>query len=199
MVVDERNMLDHILSRENAYKALVEWIPNARSQYASNRNYDIDRNTTSRLSSFISSGLLSEEDILQCANDIGIPSKNNKFMEEIFWRIYFRGFLENRPSIWNSYISDLKKLDDQKNKLDYENAISARTGIECFDDWTVQLNDTGYLHNHTRMWYASIWVFTLNLPWQLGADFFLRKLIDADEASNTLSWRWVAGLSLIHI
>ena len=201
MVVDERNMLDHILSREDAYKALVEWIPNARSQYASNRNYDIDRNTTSRLSSFISSGLLSEEDILQCANDIGIPSKNNKFLEEIFWRIYFRGYLENRPSIWNSYISDLKKLDDHKNKLDYENAISARTGIECFDDWTVQLNDTGYLHNHTRMWYASIWVFTLNLPWQLGADFFLRKLIDADEASNTLSWRWVAGLhlSLIHI
>ena len=151
MVVDERSMLDHILSREDAYKALVEWIPNARSQYASSRNYDIGKNTTSRLSSFISSGLLSEEDIIQCANDIGIPSKNNKYLEEIFWRIYFRGYLENRPSIWNSYISDLKKLDDLKNKLDYENAISASTGIECFDDWTVQLNDTGYLHNHTRM------------------------------------------------
>ena len=96
-------------------------------------------------------------------------------MEEIFWRIYFRGYLENRPSIWSSYISDLRKLGDYKNKLDYENAISARTGIECFDDWTIQLNDTGYLHNHTRMWYASIWVFTLNLPWQLGADFFLRN------------------------
>ena len=194
MVVDERSMLDHILSREDAHKALVEWIPNARSQYASSRNYDIGKNTTSRLSSFISSGLLSEEDIIQCANDIGIPSKNNKFIEEIFWRIYFRGYLENRPSIWNSYISDLKKLDNHKNKLDYVNAVSAKTGIECFDDWTIQLNDTGYLHNHTRMWYASIWVFTLNLPWQLGADFFLRKLIDADEASNTLSWRWVAGL-----
>ena len=76
MVVDERNMLDHILSREDAYKALVEWIPNARTQYASNRNYDIDKNTTSRLSPFISSGLLSEEDIIQCANNIGIPSKN---------------------------------------------------------------------------------------------------------------------------
>ncbi len=84
MVADERNMLDHILSRENAHKALVEWIPNARSQYANNRNYDIDRNTTSRLSSFISSGLLSEEDILQCANDIGIPSKNNKFLKKSF-------------------------------------------------------------------------------------------------------------------
>ena len=63
MVVDERNMLDHILSREDAYKALVEWIPNARSQYANNRNYDIGKNTTSRLSSFISSSESKPEDI----------------------------------------------------------------------------------------------------------------------------------------
>ena len=44
------------------------------------------------------------------------------------------------------------------------------------------------------MWFASIWVFTLQLPWQLGADFFLRHLLDGDPASNTLSWRWVSGL-----
>jgi deoxyribodipyrimidine photo-lyase len=44
------------------------------------------------------------------------------------------------------------------------------------------------------MWFASIWIFTLCLPWALGADFFLRHLVDADAASNTLSWRWVAGL-----
>jgi deoxyribodipyrimidine photo-lyase len=44
------------------------------------------------------------------------------------------------------------------------------------------------------MWFASIWIFTLRLPWALGADFFLRHLIDGDPASNTLSWRWVAGL-----
>ena len=57
-----------------------------------------------------------------------------------------------------------------------------------------ELVDTGYLHNHTRMWFASIWIFTLGLPWQLGADFFYRHLLDGDAASNTLSWRWVAGL-----
>ena len=51
-----------------------------------------------------------------------------------------------------------------------------------------------HLHNHTRMWFASIWIFTLKLDWQLGADFFLRHLIDGDAASNTLSWRWVGGL-----
>jgi hypothetical protein len=44
------------------------------------------------------------------------------------------------------------------------------------------------------MWFASIWIFTLGLPWRLGADFFYRHLLDGDAASNTLGWRWVAGL-----
>jgi deoxyribodipyrimidine photo-lyase len=44
------------------------------------------------------------------------------------------------------------------------------------------------------MWFASIWIFTLRLPWELGADLFLRHLLDGDPASNTLSWRWVGGL-----
>jgi deoxyribodipyrimidine photo-lyase len=68
------------------------------------------------------------------------------------------------------------------------------TGIECFDAWVRELVDLGWLHNHARMWFASIWIFTLRLPWQLGADFFYKHLLDADPASNTLSWRWVAGL-----
>ena len=44
------------------------------------------------------------------------------------------------------------------------------------------------------MWFASIWIFTLKLPWQLGADFFMQNLLDGDPASNTLSWRWSAGI-----
>ena len=44
------------------------------------------------------------------------------------------------------------------------------------------------------MWFASIWIFTLDLPWELGAEFFLKHLYDGDSASNTLGWRWVAGI-----
>ncbi|MEN9499420.1 MAG: hypothetical protein RIS83_1239, partial [Pseudomonadota bacterium] len=76
----------------------------------------------------------------------------------------------------------------------YEAAIKGQTGIACFDAWVQELVETGYVHNHARMWFASIWIFTLRLPWELGADFFLRHLLDGDAASNTLSWRWVAGL-----
>ena len=75
-----------------------------------------------------------------------------------------------------------------------EAAEQGRTGIDCFDAWSTELRETGWLHNHVRMWFASIWMFTLRLPWELGADFFARELIDFDPASNTLSWRWVAGL-----
>ena len=58
----------------------------------------------------------------------------------------------------------------------------------------MKLKKNNYLHNHTRMWFASIWIFTLKLPWQLGAEFFLKNLYDGDSASNTLGWRWVGGL-----
>ena len=57
-----------------------------------------------------------------------------------------------------------------------------------------ELRTEGWLHNHTRMWFASIWIFTLRLPWPLGAALFEHHLKDADAASNTLSWRWVAGI-----
>ncbi len=76
----------------------------------------------------------------------------------------------------------------------YRRAVEGKTGIECFDAWVEELLETGYLHNHTRMWFASIWIFTLRLPWELGADFTYRHFIDGDPASNTLSWRWVGGL-----
>jgi deoxyribodipyrimidine photo-lyase len=72
--------------------------------------------------------------------------------------------------------------------------MNGQTGLDCFDAWATELVDTGYLHNHARMWFASIWIFTLGLPWRLGADFFYRHLLDGDAASNTLGWRWVAGL-----
>ncbi|SMF77548.1 FAD-binding domain-containing protein [Pseudobacteriovorax antillogorgiicola] len=75
-----------------------------------------------------------------------------------------------------------------------ENALQGTTGIIAFDTWVEELVNTGYLHNHARMWFASIWCFTLKLPWYRGAQFFYENLLDGDPAANTLSWRWVVGL-----
>ena len=72
--------------------------------------------------------------------------------------------------------------------------MEGNTNIDCFNEWVNELKNNNYLHNHTRMWFASIWIFTLDLPWQLGAEFFMQHLFDGDAASNTLGWRWVAGV-----
>ena len=139
--------------------------------------------------------------------------KNEKFIQEVLWRVYWKGWLELRPSVWSDYLEDLKKIKENfKDNQNYLNAINGKTNIECFNYWANELKNHNYLHNHARMWFASIWIFTLGLPWQLGAEFFMKYLFDGDCASNTLGWRWVAGiqtkgknyvasewLSLIHI
>ena len=176
-----------------SHTALKNWMPKSKDFYPSYRNYDLtSKQTTSKLSSAISSGIIKESDIIRSLNEHGV-STSNKFLEEVFWRIYFRGYFETHPSIWQSYKECLSN-DKQFKDEDYQNAIDGNTGILCFDDWLNDLYNTGYLHNHTRMWFASIWMFTLKLPWTLGCDLFMRYLSDADEASNILSWRWVAGL-----
>ena len=180
--------------RQHSIDKMTDWMPNAASSYQSSRNYDLDgKQTTSRLSESISAGILSEVDVIDCAKRFNISMKNNKFIEEIFWRVYFRGYFETHPSVWTHYTKNLNSHFQKLPKY-YDIAVKGETEIECFNAWINQLKETGYLHNHTRMWFASIWIFTLDLPWELGADLFMRYLNDADEASNTLSWRWVAGL-----
>lgn len=115
-------------------------------------------------------------------------------MQEVFWRTYWKGWLEQNPEVWRRYRREVQAFADGDLPAGYDDAVAGRTGIDAMDAWVRELVDTGDLHNHTRMWFASIWIFTLGLPWQLGADFFYRHLLDGDAASNTLSWRWVAGL-----
>lgn len=121
--------------------------------------------------------------------------ESEKFVQEVVWRTYWKGWLERHPGLWSSYVQRLQHLKSCfTNAADLQRAVEGQTGIECFDHWVRELKQTGYLHNHARMWFASIWIFTLKLPWEIGADFFLSHLLDADAAANTLSWRWVAGL-----
>ncbi len=181
---------------------LERFATKAGRDYASRRNFDLgpeNRGNVSTLSPFVRHRLVLEQEILQSTLALHTPSQAAKFVEEVFWRAYFKGWLEHRPSVWSDYRVSIRRLiDDLDSDADlharYESAIAGNTGIDCFDAWARELVQTGYLHNHARMWFASIWVFTLQLPWQLGADFFYRHLLDGDPASNTLSWRWVCGL-----
>ena len=189
-------------TRDAGLARLRAFVPNAGRAYAARRNADLgpgDRSNISCLSPWIRHGLIDEEEVLRATLARHAPSTAEKFVQEVFWRAYFKGWLEQHPSVWASYVVEkdqqLAELDHRPVlNADYCAAIEGRTGIDCMDAWARELVTTGYLHNHTRMWFASIWTFTLHLPWQLGADFFMRHLMDADAAANTCSWRWVVGL-----
>jgi hypothetical protein len=185
-----------IPTREAGLEALHDFVPRAGSAYARDRNHDLGaaRENVSGLSPYLRHRLLTEREVLGTVLAHHSPGASEKFVQEVFWRTYWKGWLEQNPEVWRRYRHDVDALLAGDLPADHEAAVSGRTGIAAMDAWVHELVETGYLHNHTRMWFASIWIFTLGLPWQLGADFFYRHLLDGDAASNTLSWRWVAGL-----
>ena len=182
-------------ARESALRHLDGFVPSTGRAYQSRRNFDLGpgrRGNTSTLSPYLRRRLLTEREVVEAALEAHGLDGSEKFVQEVFWRTYFKGWLERRPSVWQHYLGLVE--DAPTNLKAYKQAIAGETGIACFDAWARELTEHNYLHNHARMWFASIWIFTLRLPWALGADFMLRHLLDGDPASNTLSWRWVAGL-----
>jgi deoxyribodipyrimidine photo-lyase len=185
-------------SKRAAESALEDFLPKAGTDYAADRNSDYGPNrhhNVSTLSPWIRTRMLTEWAIIQSVLEEHSEKSAAKFIDEVCWRTYWKGWLQLRPAVWEEYLSARAiLLEEYSGHLGYEKAIAGETGIDCFDAWATELAETGYLHNHARMWAASIWIHTLKLPWELGADWFLRHLLDGDAASNTLSWRWVAGL-----
>ena len=185
-------------TRQAALERLAGFVPAAGRAYAEGRNLDPGPgrpNAVSGLSPYLRHRVITEAEVVDAVMQAHGLAGADKFIQEVLWRTYWKGWLEMRPFTWTRF---LETRDRQRDGLTDARALAdaeaGRTGVEGFDDWARELALTGYLHNHARMWFASIWIFTLRLPWALGADLFLRRLVDADPASNTLSWRWVAGL-----
>jgi deoxyribodipyrimidine photo-lyase len=185
-------------SRAKAVDKLNDFVENNLSEYSKLRNFDFgpdDRSNISCLSPYITHGAINELEVIDKSLKKFSFAKNEKFIQEVLWRVYWKGWLELRPNVWSDYLVELNNLRNEfKSNQNYLNAIEGKTNIECFNQWVKELKENNYLHNHTRMWFASIWIFTLELPWQLGAEFFMQHLYDGDAASNTLGWRWVAGI-----
>ena len=185
-------------SRAKAVDQLNNFIEQNLSDYSKLRNFDFgpdNRSNISCLSPYITHGIINELEVVDKSLKKFSFAKNEKFIQEVLWRVYWKGWLELRPNVWSDYLIELGKVKDQfKNNQNYLDTIEGKTNVDCFNQWVIELKERNYLHNHTRMWFASIWIFTLELPWQLGAEFFMQHLYDGDAASNTLGWRWVAGV-----
>ena len=193
---------DFTPTRAAGLARLATFAGRAGELYDRCRNYDLSaeqRTNVSALSPWIRHRLITEAEVLDVILGTHTFQAAERFVHEIFWRTYFKGWLEQHPGVWPAYQAGLHRQiksvsKDRRLAANYAQAMAGQTGIDCFDVWADELVRTGYLHNHARMWFASIWIFTLRLPWELGADFFLRHLMDGDPASNTLAWRWVAGI-----
>ena len=187
-------------TREAGLDRLRAFLPRSARDYAAKRNHDLPGHPhVSTLSPWLRHRAVTEAEVAAAVLERHGPRGAEKFLGEVLWRTYFKGWLERRPGVWTDYRAGLARARDRLAvegglRREWEAACEGRTGIAPFDDWARQLVRESYLHNHARMWFASIWMHTLRLPWELGADLFLRHLKDGDVASNTLSWRWVGGL-----
>ena len=188
-------------TRTAGLERLAAFAPGMGAAYAAGRNHASGLHglhSVSGLSAYLRHRLVLEAEAVGAALATHGDRGAEKFIQEVFWRTYWKGWLELRPAVWTAYSAGVAQEQARLRtsgglRRQVEAAVSGRTGIACFDAWAAELVETNYLHNHVRMWFASIWIFTLKLPWVLGADFFLLHLRDGDPASNTLSWRWVAG------
>jgi deoxyribodipyrimidine photo-lyase len=185
------------LTREAALVRWREFRPRVPG-YGARRNFvGTSDDGVSRLSPAIRFGLIAAEEIVRDSLAAYDLRRVEKWVQEVCWRSYWKGWLEMRPQVWTSW---RRRVREQREGLPdavlarVRDVSRGRSGVAVMDRFAHQLRETGYLHNHARMWWASFWIHAERLPWELGADFFFQHLLDADPASNTLSWRWVAGL-----
>jgi deoxyribodipyrimidine photo-lyase len=180
-------------TREAALERWSAFLP-AAVEYATHRQLVVPGHPhVSRLSPALRLRLVTEEEILASLLAAHPLASVEQLVREILWRTYWKSCLEQRPSIWRWYRARVAALRPAAGPR-VASITAAESGVAIMDYFTRELIDTGWLHNHARLWFAAWWIHVERLPWELGADFFLRHLLDGDPASNTLSWRWVAGL-----
>lgn len=184
-------------TREAALARWGEFLPRA-SRYGALRNRVVSGHPdVTRLSAAIRARLVTTEALVGSLLETHRFEAVEKLVQELVWRDYWKGWLELRPGVWSDYRAEVARIRRQADPAVLERAeavMAGRGGIAVMDRFARELVETGYLHNHARMWWAGYWIHVERLPWALGADFFYRHLLDADPASNTLGWRWVAGL-----
>ncbi len=148
----------------------------------------------SRLSPLLRHRLLLEREVADAAIRRHGCGRVEKFVQEVYWRRYWKAWLSLRPQVWREAIAYPEPRRDTAEGARALDVESGKSGNAVIDRFSRELVATGYLHNHARMWFAAWWIHRAGLPWQWGAAFFMSHLLDGDPASNTLSWRWVAGL-----
>lgn len=160
-------------------------------QYAKTRN--AIGGAISRLSPYVTHGFLSFPQIASAVQHQTGFNPQHKFVFELGWRAYFHHVWAHLGNgIFKSLHEGILPESAYQQGLPAD-IQTASTGIPVIDQAVQQLIQTGYLHNHARMWLASYIVHIRKVHWLVGANWMYSHLLDGDLASNMLSWQWVAG------
>jgi deoxyribodipyrimidine photo-lyase len=173
------------------YKTIIDHIEKINPiSYSYTRNY-IDGDVT-RLSPYISRGIISTRQIAESVLKRGYkPHQIEKFLQELAWRDYFQQVWR---ALGEAIDEDIKNPQEQVAHHEISSSlVQSSTYIDIIDDEIRNLYSTGYIHNHIRMYLASIACNVGRNHWYLPAKWMYYHLLDADWASNALSWQWVAG------
>ncbi|URR34911.1 deoxyribodipyrimidine photo-lyase [Thermosynechococcus sp. HN-54] len=123
------------------------------------------------------------------------PHQAEALLQQLAWRDYWqRLYARWGDRLWQ----DIEPYKTGWQATDYQPELppallAGETGLACMDAFSCDLQQTGYLHNHARLWLAAYVVHWCRVRWQAGAAWFLQHLLDGDPASNNLSWQWVAS------
>jgi deoxyribodipyrimidine photo-lyase len=187
----DNHISETIGGREAGKKALQKVNPKT---YAKTRNFF--SGSVTRLSPYIRYGVLSLREIRDYVLErVQDQEEATKLINELGWRDYWqRLYVKLGDGIWQ----DQEEYKTGYTPKDYAPNLpndikQATTGRVCIDSFSHDLRETGYLHNHARMWLAAYIVHWQRIRWQAGAKWFLEHLLDGDPASNNMSWQWVAS------
>ena len=161
--------------------------------YATTRNKL--HGNVSRLSCYIRHGVLGLREVAESVRDrFGRSYDSLKFWQELGWRQFWRlVYARLGHRIYEDLEPSKVSLGEGFPEELPEEIQQGKTGLVCMDESVRELVETGSMHNHARMWFASFVIHFRKLGWRAGERFFYRHLLDGDPASNALSWQWVAS------
>lgn len=183
-----------------AHDNLQRFLASAFRQYDTGRNLPAAEGT-SRLSPHLAFGEVGPRQIWHALRRWAVRNglstrdwRNSQFLAELGWREFAYHLLHGFPHTPEQPLrAEFSRFQWRTNPDSLEAWKKGRTGIPLVDAGLRQLWATGWMHNRVRMVVGSFLVKNLLLPWQEGAKWFWDTLVDADLASNTLGWQWVAG------
>ena len=170
---------EQIIERLHAYNPTT---------YARTRNHL--KGNVSYLSPYITHGVITLPMVETHLKESFGPSKIKKYVFELAWREYFYNIWQSKAA---AIFDDFQTIDEATVDGIPQAVLEGGTGLHAIDEQLNLLVTAGYMHNHARMWVASLVCNFGNTSWQAGARWFFYHLLDGDLASNTLSWQWVSG------